>query len=310
MAAKANTWWSFAMAIVVLAAAIYVNLYTGNAASESVLVPGVKILSSEEATAAKVVVNSELLIACANNSSGVVRLLAKGKCDSKKERQIQLTVTGAIGASGTDGSSAGRTYYLDPTTESDISGYRLATSAPTDKSEFPVRVTLAGSSEVLVAAFITPIGDPNTSTLPPGIARRNFWVNTGSPDNLIQLRLALLKRTKAGVETSLRASSSPIFASLFPGLLTWTYPDTTGYLLSLTDRIVFKLYAKRIGGERDVPLIVYFNAHQHASNIQTTITTGYTGAKGDTGATGAKGDTGATGATGAKGDKGDTGSTG
>jgi hypothetical protein len=89
MAAKANTWWSFAMAIVVLAAAIYVNLYTGNAASESVLVPGVKILSSVEATAAKVVVNSELLIACANNSSGVVRLLAKGKCDSKKERQIQ-----------------------------------------------------------------------------------------------------------------------------------------------------------------------------------------------------------------------------
>ncbi len=129
MAAKANTWWSFAMAIVVLASVIYVNLYTGNAASESVLVPGVKILSSEEATAAKVVVNSELLIACANNSSGVVRLLAKGKCDSKKERQIQWTVTGAIGASGTDGSSAGRTYYLDPTTESDISGYRLATSA-------------------------------------------------------------------------------------------------------------------------------------------------------------------------------------
>ena len=237
----------------------------------------------------------------------MVRLLSKGKCDSKKEKQIQWTVPGAIGPSGVDGSNAGRTYYLDPTFESDISGYRLATSAPADKNEFPVRVNLAGDSEVLVAAFITPSGDPNTATLPPGTARRNFWVNTGSPDNLIQLRLSLLKRSKTGVETVLRTGSSPIFASLFPGLLTWTYPDTTGYLLSLTDRIVFKLYAKRIGGAQDIPLIIYFNAHQHASNIQTTITTGYTGA---TGAKGEKGDTGATGATGAKGEKGDTGASG
>ena len=307
MAPKAHTWWSIAMVIVVLAAVGYVNIYTGDAATESILVPGVKILSSEQAVGARVVVNPDLLIACAHNSTGVVRLLSKGKCDSKKEKQINWTVPGGVGPSGVDGSNAGRTYYLDPTFESDISGYRLATSAPADKNEFPVRVNLAGDSEVLVAAFITPSGDPNTSTLPPGTARRNFWVNTGSPDNLIQLRLSLLKRSKTGVETVLRTGSSPIFASLFPGLLTWTYPDTTGYLLSLTDRIVFKLYAMRIGGAQDIPLIIYFNAHQHASNIQTTITTGYTGA---TGAKGEKGDTGATGATGAKGDKGDTGASG
>jgi hypothetical protein len=128
--------------------------------------------------------------------------------------------------------------------------------------------------------------------LPPGTARRNFWINTGSPDNLIQLRVALLKRSKTGVETTLRAGSSPILGTLFPGLLSWTYPDTTGYLLALTDRIVFKLYAKRIAGAQDIPLVIYFNAHEHASNVQTTITTGYTGA------------------TGAKGDKGDTGNSG
>lgn len=302
------------MAAVLVGTVIYVNLYTGNATGDSMVVPGVKILSSERA--AEVIEIPELFIACANNSTGVVRLISKGKCDSKKEKQINLTVPGGVGPAGVDGSNAGRTYYLDPTFESDISGYRLATSAPADKNEFPVRVNLAGDSEVLVAAFITPSGDPNTATLPPGTARRNFWVNTGSPDNLIQLRLSLLKRSKTGVETLLRTGSSPIFASLFPGLLTWTYPDTTGYLLALTDRIVFKLYAKRIAGADDIPLIIYFNAHRHASNIQTTITTGYTGAtgakgeKGDTGATGAKGEKGDTGATGAKGDKGDTGATG
>ena len=310
MVAKPNKLWSIATVIVLLATVVYVNLYTGNATSDSIIVPGVKILGSQETEPTQVVLNPDLLIACANNGTGVVRLITKGKCDPKKERPIKWTVPGATGVSGVDGTNAGRTYYLDPTTESDISGYRLATSAPTDKNEFPVRNNLAGNSEVLVAAFITPSGDPNTTTLPPGTARRNFWVNTGSPDNLIQLRLVLLKRSKTGVETVLRAGSSPIFGSLFPGLLTWTYPDTTGYLLSLTDRIVFKLYAKRIAGAEDIPLIIYFNAHQHASNIQTTITTGYTGA---TGAKGEKGDTGATGATGAtgsKGDKGDTGASG
>ena len=307
MPTKANTLWSIAVGAVLLSTVVYVNLYTGNAAGDAIVVPGVKILNSEQAAAAQLVINPNILLACANNSTGVVRLITKGKCDAKKERSILWTVTGATGASGVDGSSAGRTYYLDPTTESDVTGYRLATSAPTDKSEFPVRIDLANDSEVLVAAFITPSGDPNTSTLPPGIARRNFWINTGSPDNLVQLRLALLKRSITGVETPLRSGSSPIFGTSLPGLLTWTYPDTMGYLLSLTDRIVFKLYAKRIGGVGNVPLVIYFNAHQHASNIQTTITTGYTGA---TGAKGEKGDTGATGATGAKGEKGDTGDTG
>jgi hypothetical protein len=152
MAAKANTWWSFAMALVVLASVIYVNLYTGNAASESILVPGVKILSSEQAAPAQLVINPDTLIACANNGTGVVRLITNGRCDSKKERPI-----------------------------------------------------------------------------------------------------------------------------------VWTVP------LALTDRIVFKLYAKRIAGAQDIPLVIYFNAHEHASNVQTTITTGYTGA---TGAKGERGEAG------------------
>ena len=249
------------MTIVLVATVVYVNLYTGNAIGDSIVVPGVTILSSEQTAATQLVINPNILIACANNGTGVVRLITKGNCDSKKERPIVWTVPGATGTSGTDGSNAGRTYYLDPTVESDITGYRLATSAPTDKNELPIRVTLAGSSEVLVASFITPSGDPNTTTLPPGTARRNFWINTGSPDNLIQLRVVLLKRSKSGVETSLRAGSSPIFGTQFPGLLTWTYPDTTGYLLSLTDRIVFKLYAKRIGGAEDIPLIILSLIH-------------------------------------------------
>ena len=304
------------MVTVVLAAVAYVNLYTGNASEESLSVPGVKILSSEDAAPSKLILSQDLLIACVNNSTGSVRLTLKVKCDSKKERAISWSAPGATGQNGIDGSNAGRTYFLDPTISSDITGYRLATTVPIDKPEFPVRIDLASTSEVLIAAFITPIGDPNTSTLPPGTARRNIWANTGSPDNLIQLRLTLLKRSVTGVETTLRMSNSPIFASASPGLLTWTFPDTSGYLLGVTDRIVFKLYAKRIGGDENIPLIIYFNAHQHASNIQTTITVGYTGAtgaKGDTGATGATGApgaTGATGATGAKGDKGDTGTSG
>ena len=132
-------------------------------------------------------------------------------------------------------------------------------------------------------------------------------MNTGSQDNLIQLRLTLSKRTKTGVETTLRMSSSPIIATATTGLLTWPYIDNAGYLLALTDRIVFKLYAKRIGGDETIPLIIYFNAHQHASNIQTTITAGATGPKGDTGATGATGPAGPAGPAGPKGDTGASG---
>ena len=298
------------MGAVLLSTVAYINLYTGNANNDSLDVPGLKLISTEDAAASKLLLDKDLLIACANNATGAVRLISVGRCDPKKEKTIEFSVPGSVGANGTDGSNAGRTYYLDPTVESDISGYRLATSTPVDKDEFPLRTDLSGASEVLVAAFLTPKGDPNTNTLPPGTARRNIWVGTGSQNNLIQLRVTLLKRSNTGAETVLRTSSSPIIATATHGLLTWTYADTTGYLLALTDRIVFKLYAKRIGGDESIPLVIYFNAHQHASNIQTTITVGATGPKGDTGATGPAGPAGPAGAKGDKGDKGDTGASG
>ena len=295
------------MGAVLLSTVAYVNLYTGNATNDSIAVPGVKLLNSGDPGESKLLLDQNLLVACANKTTGAIRLIASGNCDPKKEKAIVWTVPGTTGANGIDGSSAGRIYYLDPTVESDITGYRLANSIPIDKDEFPLRTNLSGSSEVLVGAFITPSGDPNANSLPPGTARRNIWVNTGSQDNLIQLRLVLSKRTKAGVETALRMSSSPIIATATTGLLTWPYIDHVGYLLALTDRIVFKLYAKRIGGDETIPLIIYFNAHQHASNIQTTITAGATGPAGPAGPAGP---TGATGAKGDKGDKGDTGASG
>ncbi len=52
MAAKVHKLWSLAMALVLIATVIYVNLYTGNATSDSIVVPGVKILSSEQAAPA------------------------------------------------------------------------------------------------------------------------------------------------------------------------------------------------------------------------------------------------------------------
>jgi hypothetical protein len=52
MAAKVHKLWSLAMAIVLIGTVIYVNLYTGNATNQSIIIPGVKILSSEQAAPA------------------------------------------------------------------------------------------------------------------------------------------------------------------------------------------------------------------------------------------------------------------
>ncbi len=273
-------------AILTLLMVIYLNLYTGNATSDSVVVPGVKFITGDKAGNPILVLDQSALTACANNKSGVVRLISKGKCDPKNEKIVAWSIQGAAGIAG---ASAGRTYYLDPTANSDISGYRVATASPGDTSEFALSYRIPGPTSGLVAVFITPKNDPNVTILPAGIARRNFYVSTGDADNLVQLRLELFKRSTSGVETLLRSGNSPIIGSVETVLLSWDYPDTTGYLLLPTDRLVFKLYAHRLGGDESFPVVIDFNDHEHASNIQTTITVGATGATGATGPQGPSG---------------------
>jgi len=161
-------------AISTLLMIVYLNLYTGNATNDAVVVPGVKLITADRSTTPTLVLDQGALIACANNKSGVVRLLSKGKCDPNSEKTIAWSIAGATGATGNSGTSAGKIYYLDPTTTSDISGYRVATSAPADTPEFSVSYPLPGPTDGLVASFITPKNDLIGSLLPPGVARRNF----------------------------------------------------------------------------------------------------------------------------------------
>jgi len=79
-------------AIFTLLMIVYLNLYMGNATNDAVVVPGVKLITADKSTTPTLVLDQGALIACANNKSGVVRLLSKGKCDPNSEKIISWSI--------------------------------------------------------------------------------------------------------------------------------------------------------------------------------------------------------------------------
>src|SRR4051794_20443223 len=109
------------------------------------------------------------------------------------------------------------------------------------------------------------------------------------------------KRTAAGVETLVRDELSPQITNAAVGPIDWTMAAAGGGAMAVDDRIVVKLYGRRISGPTSFPLTTYFEGSTHASQIQTTISAG------SVGATGPQGVAGATGPTGPQGPQGPTG---
>ena len=222
--------------------------------------------------------------------------------------------TGATGPQGIQGGNAGRIYYLWAGVTADVTGYKTASTSPSPNAVTTITTSANDASGVtgdLVRSFITDIGEPGVGSLPVGIAERliHAWIDDGNQNCVAQLNFELYKRNLAGTETLLRNGFSDEFTNHTIQEIRWTVAYATAFSILTTDRLVFKVYVKNVGGPHSFNVVTSYEG-ANVSYVKTTISAGAVGPQGATGNTGATGATGNTGATGATGNTGATGGTG
>jgi hypothetical protein len=222
--------------------------------------------------------------------------------------------TGATGPTGPQGGAAGRTFYLNRTDTSDLTGYFIAGESPSVNAltSYTIQLSLA-DTPYLIGAFATPVGVPGVTNIPTGIGVNSLHmlVDSGS----VKFRTEVYKcGPSGGSETLLSTVDSELHSNTTIEEISYQYVRSVAASIDLTDRLVFKYYAIRPTGygNSNSTTTIYFEDGK-ASNVRTTISAGAigpTGPTGPTGATGVQGATGPTGPTGAAGIDGLDGPTG
>ena len=223
--------------------------------------------------------------------------------------------TGATGAQGPNGFSTGAIYYFNndigTTGNTGLPGYTGGNGStggtipysgnPRELSRdisingpIPGTVTTvimnitAGTSPVLLQSFLTPIGDPNITSLPAGNWNYEIYASISNLNQKSYLftkmyiyngSLPILKSQSANIPLLTTAQALYLFSS--PVLL-----DNT---ISSTDRIYVELWASTDVGGREITL--YFN-DSTIGQVTTSLNPYAAGATGATGATGPTGPTG------------------
>ena len=189
--------------------------------------------------------------------------------------------TGATGPQGAPGQSAGRIFYYIFSDTSDIAGYRTLSEMPGPGTEVSVPVTCTGTADTLVGRFVTEPGVPGEVPWPPGTVFRRIFASTSAGS--ARLHVEVYKRAENGTETLVRSEFSPAFSNTTATLQDWTvilpYP---GVAMSVTDRLVSKVYAARVSGPGTMTVTCYFEG-VYGSHIQTTISAGAQGPPGPPG---------------------------
>lgn len=174
--------------------------------------------------------------------------------------------------------TAGRTYYLDPANASDLATYYTALTAPSTAAESTLTVAATGTTDNLLAAFATDPGVPGATLIPPGSAGRHFHVETGGNNEIARLLVEVYTCLADGTsETLIRSGYSPSFYGATSQELLFSFEDATGYTITATQRIVYKVYAARVSGPATCNITVYFNGASRASYVTTTILSPATG---------------------------------
>ena len=177
-------------------------------------------------------------------------------------------------ATGDTGNNIGIPYYPAPTDASDIGGvYKVAYPLPSPNAESTIVQANTGTGDTLVGTFATRLGEPGVTALPAGSQIRRFYIKTGAAGQAGRLKVELYKRTSGGVETLLRSNYSLTFSGTTIQEITWTMSDPVGYTIDSTDRLVFKVYTARVSGPGTCTITIYFEGTDHASWIQTTLST-------------------------------------
>ena len=176
------------------------------------------------------------------------------------------------------GSISGIDYYSDDVAAPGIAGYEVLARTPPTQSEEDDYQSVTSAGEVLIAAYVTGIGDPNIISIPAGM-----WVfhgygyrqNTGSGISTLVAKVYKRMALSPFTETLITTITSPeITASSAGSPQEWsieTYVAMPTTMIS-TDRIVVKIYGATTASTR---MIHYLHSGtKHASHVTTPVASG------------------------------------
>ena len=180
---------------------------------------------------------------------------------------VNTTPTSTGGSGGGGGT---RIFYFWASAASDIAGYKQAQVTPSLAAVNTITKSISGTGDVLIASFATEVGEPSTTLLPIGIAKRLLHGHLSVGNGTARYQVQLYQRTLFGVETLLRTGYSENFSNSTTAEITWSAVYPSSFVLALTDRLVFKIYASRISGPSSFNVITSFEG-DNVSYIETTI---------------------------------------
>jgi hypothetical protein len=213
--------------------------------------------------------------------------------------------TGATGPQGPPGFSSGKLYYCT-NVASDVPG--VQTLSPTFNLIGP-NANIA-TADGVVCSFITPVGEPNVTTIPGGVWTFNPDCSTsGTTTVWIQAQVFVYDGTfnPIGQSSQVYLDQGTIIAN-YPCYV--SIPSTS---INITDRIAVQFVCGNLAPGDSVTIETDGDTQLDAITSLSAATagaTGPTGPTGLTGATGPSGTNGTNGATGATGPQGPAGSPG
>lgn len=187
---------------------------------------------------------------------------------------------GYTGDQGAPGSSSGQVLYFNYNqADPSIANYSDFSLFPQSASEValvlpasPTPLPSPPSTPFLIGSFITPVGYPNVTAIPPGTIDFNIFSQlTGSGTGYIYV--AIYMRDIAGLETLFQTSvSSNIMTAgtIYQSDLSTTINSVYAQF-STADRLVVKIWGVRLTGDLNTKIVTYFYGASHYSHVHTTF---------------------------------------
>ena len=177
--------------------------------------------------------------------------------------------TGDTGAPGSTGGTGGQVLYFSHATSTDPVTYEGLVPVPTGDTEVSDSVVVRNTlGEVLVDSYITNVGYPALTEIPPGLWRFRTYHNVSSNTGITTAVFKVYNRTAGGTETLLfTATSGEMTGTTTTEYLT-SYVQAAPYPVSLTDRIVVKVYGQTTSSS-NLNFRFVHDGTTHTSHIQT-----------------------------------------
>lgn len=230
---------------------------------------------------------------------------------------LPIGPTGPTGPQGDAGFSSGAIYYFNKSQTDGPTTYNKMQRTPLFNAGQTVVVPGPTAVPVRFAEFITDVGEPGVTVVPPGNWIFDLVMKLDVPYTNQQMYAEVYVYDGVGLTLIGTNTADPVDIVGGPDEELYSFgvaiPNTS---ISATDRIVVYFYAQNIGGGET--FTCYFEngtigqviTSLSAAIVGPTGPTGPTGWTGPTGPTGFTGPTGRQGPTGLRGPTGDTGATG